>query len=157
MLEALTFRGRSGLRDRYEAITPATRRLNEHIALTPIPSDEAVFRVCPAKEDDLMKIGPRPPRREAEDPPPCVEAPGELSEEEAIRAVLNGFSLLVLGIAGVGKTHFMQGLVKKLRNTSNRVDVISKTHCSSRRTGGVTADHYVRRHIIHGACTADYV
>ena len=22
---------------------------------------------------------------------------------------------------------------------------------------GVTADHYVRRHIIHGACTADYL
>ena len=117
------------MRDCYEAITPATRRLNKYCALTPIPSDDAVFRVCPASDDDLMKTVPRPPLREAEDPPPQVEwAPRELSEEDATRVVLNGFSLFVLGIAGVGKTHFMQELVAQLRAQGKRVDVISKTH-----------------------------
>ena len=72
VLEAVTFRGLSNLRNRYEAITPASRRLNEYIALTPIPSDEAPFRVCPAKEDDLMKTVPRAPRREAQ---ACVHVP----------------------------------------------------------------------------------
>ena len=80
VLEALTFRGLSGLRDRYEAITTATRWLNEHCALTPIPSDESVFRVSRAREDDLMKTVPRPPLREAEDPPPRVDIPRELTE-----------------------------------------------------------------------------
>ena len=37
------------------------------------------------------------------------------------------------------------------------MDIISKTHCACQLAGGVTADHYVRRHILHGACTTDFV
>ena len=51
----------------------------------------------------------------------------------------------------------MKGLVERLRSLGKKVDIISKTHCASERAGGVAADHYVRRHILHGACTADYV
>ena len=98
-----------------------------------------------------MKTIPRPPKREAEDPPPCVKwVPRELTEEGATCAVLNGLSLLVLGIAGVGKTHSVQELVKKFRDAGKCVDIISKTHTASQRAGEVTADHYVRRHL----CTA---
>ena len=104
MLEALTYRGLSGLHERYEGISPATRRLNEHIALTPIPSDEPVFRVNAATEADLMKSDPKPPRKEAEDPLPWVDPPEERTEEHSIRKVLNGEGLPALGIAGVGKT-----------------------------------------------------
>ena len=33
--------------------------------------------------------------------------------------------------------------------------MISKTHSASSRAGGVTAYHWVRRHVINGACSAD--
>jgi hypothetical protein len=59
----------------------------------------------------------------------------------------------VNGIAGTGKTHFMKTLVARLRTDGKRVDCISKTHTASERMGGVTADHYVRRHILHGSCS----
>ena len=42
-----------------------------------------------------------------------------------------------------------------LRAQGKKVDVISKTHSASSRAGGCTADHWVRRHVIHGACNAD--
>jgi hypothetical protein len=145
-----------GLRKGYEDITPASRRLNEYAALAPIPSDEQVFRVNQATDGDL-KTNPGPPRREAERPIVINAGFRDLDEEHATRAVLNGGSLLVLGIAGTGKTHYVQGLVEQLRAQGKRVDIISKAHCASQRAGGVTADHWVRRHVLHGACTVDYV
>ena len=38
-----------------------------------------------------------------------------------------------------------------------KVDIISKTHCASARAGGRTADYWIRRHIINGDCSADYI
>ena len=64
---------------------------------------------------------------------------------------------MAVGVAGTGKTTFMQGIVERLRHSGKRVDVISKTHTASRRAGGVTADHWVRRHVLHGAATCDYL
>ena len=75
--------------------------------------------------------------------------------EEAERRVLLGQSLMVLGCPGTGKTHYTQGLVEMLRAQGNKVDVISKTHCASSRAGGVTADHWVRQHVINGTSSAD--
>ena len=69
--------------------------------------------------------------------------------------VLAGQSILVEGAPGTGKTYTCRGLVELLRAQSKKVDVISKTHSASSRAGGCTADHWVRRHIIHGACSAD--
>ena len=38
-----------------------------------------------------------------------------------------------------------------------QVHVISKTHGASSRAGGVTADYWVRRHVLHGSCSAEVV
>ena len=48
-------------------------------------------------------------------------------------------------------------LVEKLRALGKKVDIISKTHTASARAGGVTADHYVRRYVLHGLCVADVI
>jgi hypothetical protein len=81
----------------------------------------------------------------------------DLTEDEAFTRVLHGQSLLVLGIAGTGKTHYIKDLVARLRTNSKKVEIMSKTHTASERAGGVTCDHWVRRHVLHGACTADVV
>ena len=39
----------------------------------------------------------------------------DLSEDDATQAVLNGESIFVRGIAGVGKTHYVLGLVQQLK------------------------------------------
>jgi hypothetical protein len=80
-----------------------------------------------------------------------------LDEAAAEERVLRGEGLLVLGIAGTGKTHYMQGIVERLRRSGKRVDIISKTHTASRRACGVTADHWVRRHMLHGSASCDYL
>ena len=61
------------------------------------------------------------------------------------------------GCPGTGKTTLMRGIVERLRALGRVVDAISKTHVASSRAGGCTADHYVLRHMLHGACRADYV
>ena len=79
----------------------------------------------------------------------------ELSVEETEKRVLLGQSLLVEGALGTGKTYTCKGLVELLRAQGKKVDVISKTHSASSRAGGCTADHCVRRHVIHGAHGVD--
>jgi hypothetical protein len=46
-------------------------------------------------------------------------------------------------------------MVEKLRSLGKKVDVVSKTHTASARVSGVTLDHWVRRHVLHGTCNAD--
>jgi hypothetical protein len=103
-----------------------------------------------------MKMEPQMPRRSAT----FTWAPRrwrDLSEELATKAVLNGENLLVQGVAGTGKTHYVLGLIEQLKALGKKVDIIAKTHTASARAGGVTADHYVRRAILHGACTVDVI
>ncbi len=69
--------------------------------------------------------------------------------------MLEGESLLCVGIAGTGKTTYLQGVVERLRASGKRVDIVSKTHVASNRAGGVTADHWVRSHVINGAPSCD--
>jgi hypothetical protein len=64
---------------------------------------------------------------------------------------------LVEGIAGVGKTHFLQALVAELRALGKSVAILSKTHVASQRAGGCTADHWVRRHVLHGSPSAQVI
>jgi hypothetical protein len=80
----------------------------------------------------------------------------DLGEVEAEERVLRGESLLLLlGIAGTGKTFRAQGIVERLRRSGKTVDAISKTHTASRRAGGATADQWVRRHVLHGSAACD--
>ena len=48
-----------------------------------------------------------------------------------------------------GKQHTYRG-VERLRAQGKVVDIISKTHVASRRAGGVTANHWVRRYVLAG-------
>jgi hypothetical protein len=83
----------------------------------------------------------------------------ECAAEEGERRVMEKGSLFVQGIAGTGKTTFCQGIVERLQAAGERVDIISKTHVASKRAGGVTADHWVRRHVINGSpkCTVLWI
>ena len=80
--------------------------------MTPIPSDDTVFRVAPATEADLMRCEPDVPKRSAETPRVPELAWRELSQEQAMERVLvRGESLITLGIAGTGKTTLLKELV----------------------------------------------
>ena len=143
------------LRERHEP-AEQMRRLDERCAMTANPSHEPLFRCAAAEEKDRMHTEPGLPQRRAE--PPDTKLPWrDLEETAAEERVLRGESLLVLGIAGTGKTHYVQGIVERLRHEGKKVSVVSKTHTASRRAGGDTADHWVRRHILHGSATCDYL
>ena len=110
------------LRDKHEPAAKM-RRLNQHCLMTAIPTDDVVYRVQVATESDPLKSNPNLPRRTCE-----LEhkqrAWSHLSPEEGERRVLEGGSLLVKGIAGTGKTHFLQGVVERLRAQGKVVDII---------------------------------
>jgi hypothetical protein len=124
--------------------------------MTANASHEPVFRSTAAEEKDRMQTEPGLPQRHAE-PPDTKMQWRDLEQVAAEERVLRGESLLVLGVAGTGKTHYVQGIAERLRHMGKNVDVISKTHTDSRRAGGVTADHWVRRHILHGTTCCDYL
>ena len=71
--------------------------------------------------------------------------------------IAKGQSLLVLGSPGTGKTTLIQGITERLKSLGKTVDIISKTHCASARAGGCTADHWIRKKVINGTCSADFV
>jgi hypothetical protein len=74
----------------------------------------------------------------------------DLSQEEATRRVVNGDALLVLGLAGTGKSHYARDLVSRLRAQGLKVECMAKTHVAAQRIQGVTCDHWVRRHVLNG-------
>jgi hypothetical protein len=152
VLENLTFRDLD-LRERFEPCR-GERRLNDYHSLIVPESDELVYKVADATERDLMQMNPGLPKRDVryEHSQPAMR---EIDREEATRRVLSGESLLVEGIAGTGKTFFVQQLISSLRALGKSVAIMSKTHTASSRAGGCTADHWVRRHILNGAATAD--
>ena len=116
--------------------------------MTACPSDELVFRVQVAAEADPLKSNPGLPERFWDLTLP-TRAWSLLEPDEGERRVLEGGSLLCTGIAGTGKTTSLRGLVERLRKEKRVVDIIRKTNSACRRAGGVTADHWVRRHVMH--------
>jgi hypothetical protein len=143
------------VRDAFEDSRGA-RRLNEYHALPTHSSTLPVFRVDPAQEADPMKMEPSRPQRAGEYRH-SYKTWQDLDKEEAKRRVLHGESLFVQGVAGTGKSHFVKECVEELVALGKTVDIIAKTHTASSRVGGVTADHYVRRHILHGGMRANVV
>ena len=75
-----------------------------------------------------MSMDPQLPQLAAPPPELVQKTWRDLSEEEAEARVLDGGSLLLLGIASVGKTHFLRGVVERLRAAGKSVAVVSKTH-----------------------------
>jgi hypothetical protein len=152
VLESLTFRGLD-LRERFEPCR-GERRLDDYHPLVVPSSEELVYKVQDATPQDLMQMNPGHPKRDASYAHTRAVM-RELDQEEATRRVLAGESLLIEGIAGTGKSYFAQQLVQALRAQGKSVAIMSKTHTASSRIGGCTADHWVRRHILNGAATAD--
>ena len=75
-----------------------------------------------------------------------------------IALCIGAFSGFAIGkLRFKGKTHFVKGLIENLKTLGKKTDPISKTHTASQRIKGVTADHYIRRHVLHGISTADCV
>ncbi len=68
---------------------------------------------------------------------------------------LRGGSLMCVGVAGPGKTSYLQGVVERLRASGRRVALVSQTHVASHRAGGATADPWVRRNVYNGVHAAD--
>ena len=163
-LDQLTFKDLGNIYTKgYPLARPTTH-------LGAILSDCHPFRQAKAAERDLLRGGGAEPDTPAAPAPPNDDdkkgttAPRRAwrgcSPEEGERRVLEDKqSLFVQGIAGTGKTTFMQGVVERLRAAGEVVNTISKTHVASRRAGGVTADHWVRRHVINGSpkCTVLWI
>ena len=152
VLDPMTFEDVARVREVFEG--PNQRRLNQYHTPAAQTSKEKVFRVQNAVEKDLMLMNPQHPRRQVSYTPPDLTW-RDVTEEEAERIVVNGGSLLVLGVAGCGKTFLCSKLVEALRALGKRVDVIAKTHTAAVRAKGDTADFDVRRRVLRGACTAD--
>ena len=155
VLEFITYQNLNTLRCRFEG---PQNRINEYCAMLCAPQcEERIFRVQEATEDDLLKGNPRRPSRSFKLALKKVHW-NDLSIEEAeSKVITKNQSLLVLGSPGVGKTTLIQGITERLRSIGKTVDIISKTHCASARAGGKTADHWARKHIINGSCSADFV
>ena len=95
--------------------------------------------------------------------PPCISCPDVLPRPEwraindCFAHVLEGNSILIQGLPGTGKTTLRKKLIGALREKGKHVDVISKTHCAVQNIGcgAMTADRWIRQHIISGSCSAD--
>ena len=146
---SLTYENVHSARDVFEG---RAQRLNQGCMLPPWQGSGPVFRVQTATEDDWLRCLPKKPTRPHNIASIVRVSYEELGIDEAEHRVLLGQSLLVEGAPGTGKTYTCKGLVELLRAQGKKVDVISKTHSASSRAGGCTADHWVRRHVIHGAC-----
>lgn len=119
-LSNLRYKDMAKIWDLWEKPTQGERRLNDRFTLPDYPSEDPVYRANPAEEQDPMKTEPSCPRRNAT--LQCVPPSGawELTKEEATRRVLHSESLAVHGIAGVGKSTFVKGLVEELKASGKK-------------------------------------
>ena len=98
----------------------------------------------------------REPRMEAE---PIKEKPAWRRVEEPLTHCLGGESLLLTGYPGTGKTHLARKIVEALRELGDTVHIITKTHAAVQNVGlgAQTADHWVRRNVRSGRCSAAWL
>ena len=113
--------------------------LDQLLELTPSDDKAQVFRT----EASEGKLGDtRQPKRNAV----LLHKPQEwtlLTPDEARDRVVVGNTMLVLGQAGMGKSHFCLELCDILKH-KKAVVKLSKTHVAADRIKGITADQYVR-------------
>ena len=95
------------------------RRLDQYYLLESPSEVENVFGVNEAVENDLMKMQPNGPKRQGTYRHEDFQW-NDVNTEEAERLVINGQSLLVLGIAGTGKSTFVKKLVESLKQLKNK-------------------------------------
>jgi hypothetical protein len=105
----------------------------------------------------------RTPRKDAAPPQPRASWQ-QLSEAQALEAVLEGESLLVTGMPGVGQSYWAAQVCARLE--PKRISVIAKTHASVANMNAhllaagssvraVTADHWANACVRRGACNCD--
>ena len=98
----------------------------------------------------------REPSMEAE--PIRAKAPWH-RVEDPVGHCLDGESLLLTGFPGTGKTHLAKKIVEALREHGDTVHIITKTHAAVQNVGlgAQTADHWVRRNVRNGHCSATWL
>ena len=98
----------------------------------------------------------REPRMQAE---PIREKPAWRRVEDPLTHCLGGESLLLTGYPGTGKTHLARKIVEALRELGDTVHIITKTHAAVQNVGlrAQTADHWVRRNVRSGRCSATWL
>ena len=169
LLESITFRQlpklEEHIRNELHQPEPKQKRLRTE-DLYPIsgyPSDLPVFRVVTPKVNQHLRgvhrlpvTNWRHPDLESMD---LAEDWMDLTEEEAFRMVVEDQqSLLVRGIAGTGKSHFIrQVIIPALEAKGLRVVTIAKTHCAALVAGGDTCDHFAWKHVREGGTGADVI
>ena len=157
-LEDLQYKDLHLMRNKLEG---EARRLNEWHDMAASDVDEKLYRIKKSlTEEDQLGCNPKRPSRSCGKINVNFLTWKNLNVEEAENQVIvKRQSLLVLGAPGTGKTTYLQGITERLMSLGLKVDIISKTHCASARAGqgGRTADYWIRRHIINGDCTTDYL
>ena len=126
-----------------------------HLAGLAHPTGDPVFRCNRAEPKDLMLSRGAMPRRDAGALVPVHLTWRDLAEDEARETVLAGGCLALEGVAGTGKSTWVSALAAEIAASGRSLSAVSKTHCASSRVQGVTADHWVRRHVLNGACSTD--
>ena len=128
---------------------PAVERLLQmsHRDGTPIYRYEEVTGLKGQYREPSMDAEPiraKPPWRRVEDP---------------VGHCLDGESLLLTGFPGTGKTHLAKKIVEALREHGDTVHIITKTHAAVQNVGlgAQTADHWVRRNVRSGHCSATWL
>ena len=128
---------------------PAVERLLQmsHRDGTPVYRYEEVTGLKGQYREPSMEAEPiraKPPWRRVEDP---------------VAHCLDGESLLLTGFPGTGKTHLAKRIVEALREHGDPVHIITKTHAAVQNVGlgAQTADHWVRRNVRSGHCSATWL
>jgi len=149
----LSFKDLHTIREMYEPAIKKTGRLDQCCEMVEIISDDPVFRVEPAKAEDMMRSNGNMPQRKSTVAPEITPLTYiERTQVDGELVVIQGGSLFVQGIAGTGKSLYCSKLVERLRAAGVRVDACAKTHTASARLpDGCTLDHWVQRHVLNGA------
>ncbi len=154
-LSDVQFRQLPNLKWSYEPPLFGERRiLLEPLRMAAIDSCDPVFRFCTG--GPLLGACKLPDIPEAQtfDPPEFED----LDEEQAKEMALRGQSVLILGVAGAGKTYFTKEIVRELREQGKQVIVIARTHAAVQNADGTcTANRFCGKYVKNRTCSADTI